>query len=185
MKIGWKIILALALTAPLGWAVRAAFAQDESGVFKVGGAPPPQEVFTKVNLTEPYDIIEGFTIYPSLSSPDKFYYYPKPRLARTKQGRLVFRLLNYAMAENRNQVGSADVAGGYLQFDVTMSPTPEEEQKIKEALLNPPKRFGPQKLGASGILAPRVAKSLHPYYQVFGANAKPKNVTLAPIPIPC
>ena len=99
--------------------------------FQVGSAPPPQEVYTKVNLTEPYNIIAGFTIYPSLASPDLFYYVPQPRLARTEQGRLVFRLLNYAMAENRNQVGSADVAGGYLQFDVTMSPTAEEEKTIK------------------------------------------------------
>ena len=58
-----------------------------------------QDVFTKVNLTEPYDIVEGFTIFPSLVSPDLFYYYPKPRVARTKEGRLVFRLFSYAMAE--------------------------------------------------------------------------------------
>ncbi len=116
-------------------------AAQEAGAFKVGAAPPPQEVYTKVNLTEPYDIIEGFTIYPSLTSPDLFYYVPKPRVARTEQGRLVFRLLSYAMAENKNQVGSADVAGGYLQFDVTMSPNPDEEKAIKQQLLNPPKRF--------------------------------------------
>lgn len=157
-------------------------AQDLSVAFKVGAAPPPQEVYTKVNLTEPYAIIAGFTLYPSLASPDLFYYVPKPRLARTSQGRLVFRLLSYAMAENRNQVGSADVAGGYLQFDVTMSPTPEEEQVIKQQLLNPPKRFGPVKLQTARFLTP-AATSLHPFYQSFGPTAKPRNVRLAPIPI--
>jgi len=150
--------------------------------FQVGSAPPPQEVYTKVNLTEPYNIIEGFTIYPSLASPDLFYYVPKPRLARTQQGRLVFRLLDYAMAENRNQVGSADVAGGYLQFDVTMSPTPEEENTIKQTLLNPPKRFSASKLQTARFLSP-AAQVAHPFHQQFGATAKPKNVRLAPIPI--
>ena len=150
--------------------------------FKVGAAPPPQDVYTKVNLTEPYDIVEGFTIYPSLISPDLFYYVPKPRVARTEEGRLVFRLLDYAMAENRNQVGSADVAGGYLQFDVVMSPTAEEEKAIKQKLLNPPKRFSASKLNTSRFLATRVT-ALHPFHQQFGAAAKPKNVRLAPIPI--
>jgi hypothetical protein len=157
-------------------------AQDMGGAFRVGASPPPQEVYTKVNLTEPYNIIAGFTIYPSLASPDLFYYVPKPRIARTAQGRLVFRLLNYAMAENRNQVGSADVAGGYLQFDVTMAPTPEEEKVIKQELLNPPKRFAPVRLQTSKFLT-AAAVSVHPFNQSFGATAKPKNVRLAPIPI--
>jgi len=150
--------------------------------FKVGAAPPPQDVYTKVNLTEPYDIVEGFTIYPSLVSPDLFYYVPKPRLARTAQGHLVFRLLDYAMAENRNQVGSADVAGGYLQFDVVMSPTAEEEKAIKQKLLNPPKRFSASRLTTSRFLAAK-PQTMHPYHQVWGAGAKPKSVRLAPIPI--
>lgn len=157
-------------------------AEGQGMTFKVGSAPPPQDVYTKVNLTEPYDIIEGFTIYPSLVSPDLFYYVPKPRLARTQQGRLVFRLLDYAMAENRNQMGSADVAGGYLQFDVVMSPTPDQEKAIKQKLLNPPKRFSASKLNTSRFLAAK-AQTVHPYHQVWGANAKPKNVRLAPIPI--
>ncbi|MCJ7821782.1 MAG: hypothetical protein MUQ26_01650, partial [Armatimonadetes bacterium] len=156
---------------------------EAAGVaFKVGAAPPPQDVYTKVNLTEPYNILEGFTIYPSLISPDLFYYVPKPRVARTEQGRLVFRLLDYAMAENRNQVGSADVAGGYLQFDVVMSPTTEEEKNIKQQLLNPPKRFTASTLNTSRFLVGRVS-ALHPFNQQFGAAAKPKNVRLAPIPI--
>lgn len=171
----------------------AVHAQDEA--FKIGETPPMQDVFTKVNLTEPYDIVEGFTIFPSLVSPDLFYYYPKPRVARTKEGRLVFRLLSYAMAENRNQVGSADVAGGYLQFDVTMSPTPAEEEAIKKALLNPPKRFKSNKLATlkDSVVRPvrtasgetNKALAAHPYLQLFGANARPKlqNVRLAPIPI--
>ena len=163
-------------------AAAAPLAAQEAGAFKVGAAPPPQEVYTKVNLTEPYDIIEGFTIYPSLSSPDLFYYVPKPRVARTDQGRLVFRLLSYAMAENKNQVGSADVAGGYLQFDVTMSPTPDEEKAIKQALLNPPKRFGATKLPATKFLT-MASTTTHPYLQTFGPAAKPKAVRLAPIPI--
>lgn len=163
------------LAAMLALAAAPLMGQDAGTVFKIGEAPPPQGVYTKVNLTEPYNIIEGFTIYPSLHSPDLFYYYPKPRVARTKEGRLIFRLLCYAMAENRNQVGSADVAGGYLQFDVTMSPTPEEEKKIKQELLNGPKRFGTRKFGTG--------TALHPYFQVFGKTAKPKNVRLAPIPI--
>jgi len=150
--------------------------------FKVGAAPPPQDVYTKVNLTEPYDIVEGFTTYPSLVSPDLFYYVPKPRLARTEQGRLVFRLLDYAMAENRNQVGSADVAGGYLQFDVVMSPTAENEKVIKQKLLNPPKRFSASKLNTSRFLVAK-AQTVHPYHQIWGAGAKPKSVRLAPIPI--
>lgn len=153
------------------------------GAFKVGSAPPPQEVYTKVNLTEPYNIIEGFTIYPSLVSPDLFYYVPQPRVARTQGGHLVFRLLDYAMAENRNQVGSADVAGGYLQFDVVMSPTPDQEKKIKQELLNPPKRFAASNLNTSKFLTLTTAKSVHPYNQIWGATAKPKNVRLAPIPI--
>lgn len=157
-------------------------AQAAGVAFKVGAAPPPQEVYTKVNLTEPYNIIEGFTIYPSLVSPDLFYYVPKPRVARTEQGRLVFRLLDYAMAENRNQVGSADVAGGYLQFDVVMSPTPDDEKGIKQQLLNPPKRFTASKLNTSRFLVGRVS-ALHPFHQQFGAAAKPKSVRLAPIPI--
>jgi len=165
-----------------GLAPASPLAAQEAGAFKVGAAPPPQEVYTKVNLTEPYDIIEGFTIYPSLSSPDLFYYVPKPRVARTDQGRLVFRLLSYAMAENKNQVGSADVAGGYLQFDVTMSPTPDEEKAIKQALLNPPKRFGATKLPATKFLT-MASTTTHPYLQTFGASAKPKAVRLAPIPI--
>lgn len=163
-------------------AAAAPLAAQEAGAFKVGAAPPPQEVYTKVNLTEPYDIIEGFTIYPSLSSPDLFYYVPKPRVARTDQGRLVFRLLSYAMAENKNQVGSADVAGGYLQFDVTMSPTPDEEKAIKQALLSPPKRFGATKLTATKFLT-MASTTTHPYLQTFGPAAKPKAVRLAPIPI--
>ena len=180
MKSPWTLgLLALVLVC----AALTAGAQ-EAGAFKVGAAPPPQDVFTKVNLTEPYNIIAGFTIYPSLVSPDLFYYYPKPRVVRTPQGRLVFRLLNYAMAENRNQVGSADVAGGYLQFDVTMSPTPEEEAQIKKELMNPPKRFAPVKIKpAAGVLSAATAASVHPFYQVFGAAARPKNIRLAPIPI--
>ncbi|HOO93919.1 MAG TPA: hypothetical protein PKX94_10630, partial [Opitutales bacterium] len=86
----------------------AVHAQDEA--FKIGETPPMQDVFTKVNLTEPYDIVEGFTIFPSLVSPDLFYYYPKPRVARTKEGRLVFRLLSYAVAERvypRVPIGSS------------------------------------------------------------------------------
>ena len=169
-------------------------AQTSTGAFKIGNTPPMQDVYTKVNLTEPYDIVEGFTIFPSLVSPDLFYYYPKPRVARTKEGRLVFRLLSYAMAENRNQVGSADVAGGYLQFDVTMSPTPEEEEIIKKTLLNPPKRFKSVKMNAVRNLVIRKPEAttanmsvsaLHPYFQIFGQNAKPKleNIRLAPIPI--
>ncbi len=157
-------------------------AAQEAGAFKVGAAPPPQEVYTKVNLTEPYNIIEGFTIYPSLTSPDLFYYVPKPRVARTEQGRLVFRLLSYAMAENKNQVGSADVAGGYLQFDVTMSPNPDEEKAIKQQLLNPPKRFATTNLQTGKFLT-MASATVHPYAQAFGAAAKPKNIRLAPIPI--
>jgi hypothetical protein len=181
MKRPGKSFVAVFLFVPLIVAVPPALAQ-EGGPFKVGAAPPPQEVFTKVNLTEPYDIIEGFTIYPSLTSPDLFYYVPKPRVARTQQGRLVFRLLSYAMAENRNQVGSADVAGGYLQFDVTMSPSPDEEKTIKQQLLNPPKRFTATRLQTARFLTPASA-ALHPYAQMFGATAKPKNVRLAPIPV--
>jgi hypothetical protein len=174
-----SLLLGVCVLALGAWAPRAGAA----GVaFKVGAAPEPQEVYTKVNLTEPYDIVEGFTIYPSLTSPDLFYYVPKPRLARTEQGHLVFRLLNYAMAENRNQVGSADVAGGYLQFDVVMSPTPQEEKAIKQALVDPPKRFVSSKLNTSRFLVARPS-GLHPYQQQFGATAKPKNVRLAPIPI--
>ena len=165
------IVLLLAVMIP-------ATAQDSGTVFKIGAAPPAQGVYTKVNLTEPYNIIQGWTIYPSLHSPDLFYYYPKPRVVRTPEGHLVFRLLSYAMAENKNQVGSADVAGGYLQFDVTMSPTPEEEKAIKQELLNPPKRFG----GSKSIATINTA-AMHPYFQVFGKTAKPKNVRLAPIPI--
>ena len=183
MRHRWPILAALLVAMsllPLGepWAQ----AQDTSAAFKVGAAPPAQEVYTKVNLTEPYNIIQGFTIFPSLVSPDLFYYVPKPRLARTQQGRLVFRLLDYAMAENRNQVGSADVAGGYLQFDVTMAPTAEEEKAIKQELLNPPKRFAAVKLRTTGVLK-ATAVSQHPFTQTFGAAAKPKNVRLAPIPI--
>jgi hypothetical protein len=176
-----RTLAAMALLGLLA-AGAAPLPAQEAGAFKVGAAPPPQEVYTKVNLTEPYDIIEGFTIYPSLTSPDLFYYVPKPRVARTEQGRLVFRLLSYAMAENKNQVGSADVAGGYLQFDVTMSPTPDEEKAIKQALLNPPKRFGAAKLPATKFLT-MASTTTHPYLQTFGAAAKPKAVRLAPIPI--
>jgi len=165
------MVLLLAVAIP-------ATAQDSGTVFKIGASPPAQGVYTKVNLTEPYNIIQGWTIYPSLHSPDLFYYYPKPRVVRTKEGRLVFRLLSYAMAENKNQVGSADVAGGYLQFDVTMSPTLEEEKAIKQELLNGPKRFG-----GSKSIPTLSAASLHPYTQIFGKTAKPKNVKLAPIPI--
>ncbi len=182
MKRTLTILLVLAVSCL--WTVATLVPAAEAGgmAFKVGSAPPPQEVYTKVNLTEPYNIIQGFTIYPSLASPDLFYYVPQPRLARTDQGRLVFRLLDYAMAENRNQVGSADVAGGYLQFDVVMSPTPEEEKAIKQELLNPPKRFGASKLNTSRFLAASVGAA-HPFNQQFGATAKPKNVRLAPIPI--
>lgn len=162
------VVLLIAVAMP-------ATAQDSGQVFKIGATPPAQGVYTKVNFTEPYDIIEGWTIYPSLHSPDLFYYYPKPRVVRTKEGHLVFRLLSYAMAENKNQVGSADVAGGYLQFDVTLSPTPEDEVKIKQQLLNPPKRFAGSKVIGNG--------GIHPYLQIFGKTAKPKNVKLAPIPI--
>ena len=184
MKQSRAFLLSLVLLSLLIALSAPAFAQL-GGAFKVGSAPPPQEVYTKVNLTEPYNIIEGFTIYPSLVSPDLFYYVPQPRVARTDGGRLVFRLLDYAMAENRNQVGSADVAGGYLQFDIVMSPTPDEEKKIKQNLLNPPKRFSSSKLNTSRFLTLNVAKSVHPYNQVWGANAKPKlkNIRLAPIPI--
>jgi len=177
-----SILPALVLVCLFVFLALPALAQDMNVAFKVGAAPPPQEVYTKVNLTEPYNIIAGFTIYPSLASPDLFYYIPKPRVARTAQGRLVFRLLDYAMAENRNQVGSADVAGGYLQFDVTMSPTPEEEKTIKQQLLNPPKRFAPVKLQTARFLSASSA-SVHPFNQTFGPAAKPKNVRLAPIPI--
>lgn len=184
MKHSWMVLLALLLAGGclLALGGQPARGQDSSVAFKVGAAPPPQEVYTKVNLTEPYSIIAGFTIYPSLVSPDLFYYVPKPRVARTAQGRLVFRLLDYAMAENRNQVGSADVAGGYLQFDVTMSPTPEEEKAIKQELLNPPKRFSAVKLETAKFLTTSAA-TRHPFYQTFGAAAKPKNIRLAPIPI--
>lgn len=179
-------LLPLVLFASCLVLVGAASAPSQAAgvAFKVGSSPPPQEVYTKVNLTEPYNILEGFTIYPSLRSADLFYYVPKPRVARTEQGRLVFRLLDYAMAENRNQVGSADVAGGYLQFDVVMSPTPEEEKAIKQKLLDPPKRFKASKLNTSRFLVGRVS-ALHPYHQQFGAAAKPKlkSVRLAPIPI--
>lgn len=182
MKRTQLILFVLALSCLLSMAASHQPAQAAGVAFKVGAAPPPQEVYTKVNLTEPYNIIEGFTIYPSLVSPDLFYYVPKPRVARTDQGRLVFRLLDYAMAENRNQVGSADIAGGYLQFDVVMSPTPEEEKAIKQQLLNPPRRFASTTLNTSRFLVGR-ASALHPFNQQFGATTKPKNVRLAPIPI--
>jgi len=181
MKRAFTILLFLVLGLVLSIATHDSNAQ-EAAAFKIGNAPPPQEVYTKVNLTEPYNIIAGFTIYPSLSSPDLFYYVPKPRIARTSEGRLVFRLLSYAMAENRNQVGSADVAGGYLQFDVTMSPTPEEEEQIKKELLNPPKRYSSSTLQVSKFLTP-VAATSHPFFQTFGSTAKPKAIRLAPIPI--
>ncbi len=182
MRTDRLILLIVLVSCALTMAASHHPAEGAGVAFKVGAAPPPQEVYTKVNLTEPYDILEGFTIYPSLASPDLFYYVPQPRVARTEQGRLVFRLLDYAMAENRNQVGSADVAGGYLQFDVVMSPTPEEEKTIKQKLLNPPKRFAASKLQTTRFLATRL-NALHPYHQQFGAAAKPKNVRLAPIPI--
>ncbi|MCK7468559.1 MAG: hypothetical protein MZU91_10960 [Desulfosudis oleivorans] len=155
MKRNGRTLAAVFLVGALIAGVLPVAAQ-EAGAFKVGAAPPPQEVYTKVNLTEPYDIIEGFTIYPSLTSPDLFYYVPKPRVARTEQGRLVFRLLSYAMAENKNQVGSADVAGGYLQLDVTMSPNPDEEKAIKQQLLNPPKRFAATRLQTGKFLVGRL-----------------------------
>jgi hypothetical protein len=182
MKRTLTILLVLAVSFLWTMATLAPSSEAAGTAFKVGSAPPPQEVYTKVNLTEPYNIIGGFTLYPSLASPDLFYYVPQPRLARTEQGRLVFRLLDYAMAENRNQVGSADVAGGYLQFDVVMSPTPEEEKAIKQQLLNPPKRFAASNLNTSRFLVANVSAA-HPFHQQFGAAAKPKNVRLAPIPI--
>ena len=93
MKRNGRTLAAAFLVGALIASALPVAAQDLSVAFKVGAAPPPQEVYTKVNLTEPYNIIAGFTIYPSLASPDLFYYVPKPRLARTAQGRLVFRLL--------------------------------------------------------------------------------------------
>jgi hypothetical protein len=68
MKRNGRTLAAVFLVGALIAGVLPVAAQ-EAGAFKVGAAPPPQEVYTKVNLTEPYDIIEGFTIYPSLRAP--------------------------------------------------------------------------------------------------------------------